>query len=57
MESTMEELRRIRDEQSLRYFTQSPEERRKEQEEAIAAYEAITGHKIKRVGGDKQQAA
>ena len=57
MESTMEELRRIRDELNERYMTLTPEERKKELDEAVALYEAIAGHKIKRIGDEAQQAA
>jgi len=57
MESTMEELRRIRDEQSMRDSTLTPEERQKALDEAVAHYEAVTGHKITRIGENRRKAA
>ncbi|MDR0498917.1 MAG: hypothetical protein LBH03_04180 [Holophagales bacterium] len=44
--STMEELQKIKEECSLRYLSQTPEERRLESERAIKRAETAMGRKI-----------
>jgi len=57
MESTMEELRRIRNELSLHYLEISFEDFQKELDEAVKHYEAFIGHPMPRLNEKKQQAA
>jgi hypothetical protein len=45
-DKTMEELQKIKEECSLRYLSQTPEERRLESERAIKRAEAAMGKKI-----------
>jgi len=42
----MKEIRRIRDENSLRHLKMTPEERKKESEEAVQWFESMMGRKI-----------
>jgi hypothetical protein len=48
VDKTLEEVRRIKEECSLRFLSQTPDERRRENEEVMARIEAMLGKPLGR---------
>jgi len=55
IDETLEEVRRIKEECSLRYLSQTPEERRRNAQKARERFEKAIGRKIESVDYSKRK--